>query len=81
LLYFDYPLSRVRKRTRYATIAPLGEKRAASLTLTEIGSTAAASAAVITSKEDVLLLKRGSPKVVIPSPFFGDKSKFNAYVL
>jgi hypothetical protein len=38
LLHFDHPLSRVRKRIGYTTIAPSGKERAASPTLTEIGN-------------------------------------------
>jgi hypothetical protein len=73
----------VGKRTGYVIIAPLGKKRAVSPTPTEIGSTmaTAATTSATTFKEDVILLKKGSPRVVIPSPFHGDKSKFNAYVL
>jgi hypothetical protein len=38
LLYFNYPLSRVRKRIGYTTIISLGKERAVSPTLTETGN-------------------------------------------
>jgi hypothetical protein len=61
LSYFDYPLSRVRKRIRYTTIAPSGKKRAESLTPTETGTSITAT--VVTAKDDALLLKKGTVKV------------------
>jgi hypothetical protein len=62
-------------------MAPLGKERAVSPTLIETGSIIAATASATTFKEDAFLLKKGSPKVAVPSPFYGDRSKFNAYVL
>jgi hypothetical protein len=63
-------------------MAPLGKERAPSPTPTEAGSTVAVSTSATTpSKEDAILLKKGYPRVVVPSPFHGDRSKFNAYVL
>jgi hypothetical protein len=60
LLYFDYPLSRVRKRTGYITIAPSGKEKTVSLTPTEIGST---TAVATTNKDEALLLKKKTVKV------------------
>jgi hypothetical protein len=60
-------------------MAPSGKERASSPTPTETGSIVAATAT--TQKEDALLLKKGYPRVAVPSPFYGDRSKFNAYVL
>jgi hypothetical protein len=62
-------------------MAPLGKERALSPTLTETGSIIAATTSAITPKEDAILLKKGFPRVAVPSPFHGDRSKFNAYVL
>jgi hypothetical protein len=81
LSHFNHPLSRVRKKTGYATIAPSGKERASSPTPTETGNTVAATTSVTTPKEDAILLKKGFPRVAVPSPFHGDRSKFNAYVL
>jgi hypothetical protein len=61
LLHFDYPLSRVRKRTGYTIIAPSGKERAVSLTPTETG--APITATVVAAKDDALLLKKGTVKV------------------
>jgi hypothetical protein len=82
LLHFDHPLSRVRKRTGYTTMAPLGKERASSPTPTETGSVVAATTSATTPpKEDAILLKKGYLRVAVPLPFHGDRSKFNAYVL
>jgi hypothetical protein len=62
-------------------MAPSGKERASSLTPTETGSTVAATTSATTPKEDPLLLKKGYPRVAVPSPFYGDRNKFNAYVL
>jgi hypothetical protein len=62
-------------------MAPSEKERAASPTLTKTDSTVAAITSATTSKKDALLLKKGSPKVAVPSPFHGDRSKFNVYVL
>jgi hypothetical protein len=63
-------------------MAPLGKERALSPTPTEIGSTVAVTTSVTTpSKEDAILLKKGYPRVAVSSPFHGDRSKFNIYVL
>jgi hypothetical protein len=62
-------------------MAPLGKERATSPTLTETGSTTAATTSATTPKKDLLLLKKGYPRVAVPSPFYGARSKFNAYVL
>jgi hypothetical protein len=62
-------------------MAPSGKERAASPTPTETGSTVTAATAAVAPKEDALLLKKGSPRVAVPSPFYGDRSKFNAHVL
>jgi hypothetical protein len=61
LLHFNHPLSRVRKRTGYTTIASLEKKRAVSPTLTETGTLI--TAIVITAKDDALLLKKETVKV------------------
>jgi hypothetical protein len=79
LLHFDHPLSKVRKRTGYATIAPSGKERAVSLTPTEIGTSTTATVAA--AKDDTLLLKKGTVKVQVPTAFYGDRNKFKAYVL
>jgi hypothetical protein len=66
-------------------MAPSGKERAPSLTPTETGSTVtaitSAASATTAPREDVLLLKKGYPRVTIPLPFHGDRSKFNAYIL
>jgi hypothetical protein len=63
-------------------MAPSGKERALSPTPTETGSTVTAiTSATTPPKEDALLLKKGYPRVAVPSPFHGDRSKFNAYVL
>jgi hypothetical protein len=62
-------------------MARSGKERAASPTPTETGSTITTTASTTPPKKDALLLKKGSPKVAVPSPFHGDRSKFNAYVL
>jgi hypothetical protein len=51
-------------------MAPSGKERAPSPTLTETGNTAGAS------KEDILQLKKGIPKVSPPAHFYGDRAKF-----
>jgi hypothetical protein len=79
LLHFDHPLSRVKKRTGYTTIAPSGKERATSPSPTETG--ALTTATVITAKDDALLLKKGTVKVQVPTAFHGERSKFKAYVL
>jgi hypothetical protein len=79
LLHFNHPLSRVRKRTGYTTIASLGKERAVSPTLTETSTLI--TAIVITAKDDALLLKKGTVKVQVPTAFYGDRNKFKAYVL
>jgi hypothetical protein len=79
LSHFDHPLSRVRKRTGYTTIAPSGKERADSLTPTETGTSITAT--VVAAKDDALLLKKGTVKVQVPTAFYGDRSKFKAYVL
>jgi hypothetical protein len=79
LSHFNHSLSRVRKRTGYATIAPSGKEKAASPTLTETGTSTTAT--VITAKNDTLLLKKETVKVQVPTVFYGDRSKFKAYVL
>jgi hypothetical protein len=79
LLHFNYPLSRVRKRTEYTTIAPLGKERAASPTSIETG--ASITATVIAAKDDALLLKKGTVKIQVPTAFYGERNKFKAYVL
>jgi hypothetical protein len=61
LLHFDYPLSRVRKRTGYTIIAPSGKEKAFSPTLIETG--VSITATVIAAKDDALLLKKGTVKV------------------
>jgi hypothetical protein len=61
LLYFDHPLSRVRKRIGYTTMASSGKERAVSLTPTETGISITATA--VAAKEDALLLKKGTVKV------------------
>jgi hypothetical protein len=61
-------------------MASSGKERALSPTPTETGSTVATTSAT-TPKEDALLLKKGVPRVSAPSPFHGDRSRFNAYVL
>jgi hypothetical protein len=82
LSHFNHPLSRVRKRTGYTTIAPSGKERASSPTPTETGSTVTATtSATIPPKEDAILLKKEYPRVAVPSPFHEDRSKFNVYVL
>jgi hypothetical protein len=63
-------------------MAPSGKERALSPTPTETGSTVAATtSATILPKEDAILLKKGYPRVAVSSPFHGDRSKFNVYVL
>jgi hypothetical protein len=63
-------------------MAPSGKERALSPTPTEIGSIITVTAsAITTSKKDVILLKKGFPRVAVSSPFHGDRSKFNIYVL
>jgi hypothetical protein len=60
-------------------MAPSGKERAASLTPTETGTSTTAT--VIAAKDDALLLKKGTVKVQVPTAFYGDRSKFKAYVL
>jgi hypothetical protein len=79
LSHFNHPLSRVRKRTEYTTIAPSGKERAVSPTPTETGTLITAT--VIAAKDDALLLKKGTVKVQVPTAFYGDRNKFKAYVL
>jgi hypothetical protein len=79
LSHFNHPLSRVRKRTGYTTIAPLKKERAVSPTPTETG--ASTTTTVVTAKDDALLLKKGTVKVQVPTAFHREKSKFKAYVL
>jgi hypothetical protein len=55
-------------------MASSGKERAVSLTPTELGS-------VAVTKDDPLLIKKGAPKVAVPTTFYGDRSKFKAYVL
>jgi hypothetical protein len=63
-------------------MAPSGKERALSPTPTEIGSTVTAITSVTTtSKKDVILFKKGYPRVAVPLFFYKDRSKFNAYVL
>jgi hypothetical protein len=52
-----------------------GKKRAASPTPTKTGGTATVL------KEKMLQLKKGIPKVSLPAHFYGDRTKFQAYVL
>jgi hypothetical protein len=59
-------------------MASSGKERAVSLTPTKSGSTAATAAV---NKDDLLLLKKGTLKVIVPTAFHGDRSKFKAYVL
>jgi hypothetical protein len=61
LLYFNHPLSRVRKRIGYTTIASSGKERAVSSTPTETGTLITAT--VVTAKDDALLLKKETVKV------------------
>jgi hypothetical protein len=56
-------------------MAPSGKERAASSTPTESGNTANIA------KEDTLQLKKGISKVSLPAHFYGDKAKFQAYIL
>jgi hypothetical protein len=56
-------------------MAPSGKERATSPTPTETGD------AATVSKEEMLQLKRGVPKVSSPAYFYGDRAKFQAYVL
>jgi hypothetical protein len=56
-------------------MAPSGKERAASPTPTETGNVATVS------KEEMLQLKRGVPKVSPLAHFYGDRTKFQAYVL
>jgi hypothetical protein len=79
LLYFDYPLSRVRKRTGYIIMASLRKKRAVSPT--PIKTDTLITATVVAAKDDALLLKKGIVKVQVPTAFYGDRNKFKAYVL
>jgi hypothetical protein len=60
-------------------MAPSGKERTVSPTPTETG--ASTTATVITAKDDALLLKKGTVKVQVPTAFYGEKSKFKAYVL
>jgi hypothetical protein len=62
-------------------MAPSGKERALSLTPTKIGSIIATIISTTAPKEDAILLKKGVPKVLVPTPFYGDRSKFNIYVL
>jgi hypothetical protein len=59
-------------------MAPTGKERAVSPAPTESDSVAASAAA---NKDDSLLLKKGIPKVAVLTAFYGDRSKFKAYVL
>jgi hypothetical protein len=79
LLHFNHPLSRVRKRTEYTIIAPSGKERAASLISTETGTLT--TPIVAAAKDDALLLKKETVKVQVSTAFYGDRSKFKAYVL
>jgi hypothetical protein len=79
LLYFNHPLSRVRKRTGYITIASSGKEKAVSPTPTETDTLTTAT--VVAAKDDALLLKKGIVKVQVPTAFYGDRNKFKAYVL
>jgi hypothetical protein len=63
------------KRTGCTTMAPSGKERALSPTPTETGTVATVS------KEEMLQLKKGIPKVSPPVHFYGDRTKFQAYVL
>jgi hypothetical protein len=56
-------------------MAPSGKERAASPTPTETGNVATMS------KEEMLQLKKGIPKVSLLAYFYGDRTKFQAYVL
>jgi hypothetical protein len=56
-------------------MASLGKERAVSPTLTKLGS----MAAII--KKNALLLKKGVPKVLASAYFYGDRAKFQIYVL
>jgi hypothetical protein len=56
-------------------MAPSGKEKAASPTPTETGNVATVS------KEEMLQLKRGVPKISPPAHFYGDRTKFQAYVL
>jgi hypothetical protein len=56
-------------------MAHLGKERATSPTLTETGTVATIS------KEEMMQLKKGIPKVSPPAHFYRDKTKFQAYVL
>jgi hypothetical protein len=60
-------------------MAPSGKERAASPTPTETGTLI--SPTVIAAKDDALLLKKETVKVQVPTAFYGDRSKFKAYVL
>jgi hypothetical protein len=60
-------------------MAPSGKERAASPTPTEIGTST--TPIVAAAKDDALLLKKGTVKVQVPTAFYGDRSKFKAYVL
>jgi hypothetical protein len=60
-------------------MAPLGKERVASPTLTETGILI--TPIVVAAKDDALLLKKGTVKVQVPTAFYGDRSKFKAYVL
>jgi hypothetical protein len=60
-------------------MAPSGKERAASLTPTEIGTLI--TPIVTAAKDDALLLKKKTVKVQVPTAFYGDRSKFKAYVL
>jgi hypothetical protein len=59
-------------------MAPSEKERAVSPTPTETG---ASTATVVTAKDDALLLKKGTVKVQVPTAFYGERSKFKAYVL
>jgi hypothetical protein len=60
-------------------MAPSGKERAASPTSTETGILI--TFIVTAAKDDALLLKKETVKVQIPTAFYGDRSKFKAYVL
>jgi hypothetical protein len=61
-------------------MASLGKERAVSLTSTKTGSIII-TATVIAAKDDALLFKKETVKVQVPTAFYGERSKFKAYVL
>jgi hypothetical protein len=60
-------------------MASSGKEKAVSPTPTEIG--ASITTTVIAAKDDALLLKKETVKVQVPTAFYGERSKFKAYVL